>query len=188
MIIKKGFTLLEIMVALTVFTLVISAAGSIFVSVDRAYKKQVDSVELIQNLRWALEYMANEIRYSAVSSNPGWASLGVIANGRTLRFGIDTNSDNDPDTWVEYSRESNTLSRRWRDHPAGGGWGPYQEIANYIVDNPDLLDNSNGFGLPDGRADPIFMQSGNDDLLTIELTAQKDNLVYTKRVRVKPRN
>ncbi|MFH1339347.1 MAG: hypothetical protein ABIH40_05850 [Candidatus Omnitrophota bacterium] len=174
------------MVAITVFTLVMIAAGGSFISVQRAWQRQRATIDRIQNARWATEIITNGIRHSTASG--GWGDIVVQNNGRTLRVGIDTNGDNLPDTRVVYWRGGTSsdaivdgylgyLYRGVGDnnnqaHPTR------QQLANFVVDNPINPLTGNPY--------PIFEESGG--VVTIRLTVKRDNRSYTLRTQVRPRN
>ena len=58
----KGFSLLESMVAITVFGLVITAGGGILASIQQSWRRQESTSAVMGNLGWAEEFMSNEIR------------------------------------------------------------------------------------------------------------------------------
>ena len=58
----QGFSLVEILVSLTVFGLVMAAAGVAFISIYKNWQRQRDYLQCIENARWAMEFMTNEIR------------------------------------------------------------------------------------------------------------------------------
>ena len=81
---RRAFTLVEVLVSLSVFSLVmLIATGSIFTIVD-ANKKSHALKSVMTNLNFALESMAREIRV-------GTAFVYAFSNGRILkqRFGTD---------------------------------------------------------------------------------------------------
>jgi prepilin-type N-terminal cleavage/methylation domain-containing protein len=59
---NKGFTLVEMLVAVAVFTSVITAAFGIFVSSLQAQRKSLASQELLDQTSYVLEYMSRAIR------------------------------------------------------------------------------------------------------------------------------
>jgi prepilin-type N-terminal cleavage/methylation domain-containing protein len=63
---ERGFTLLELMVALTIFALITAGTATVFISVQRAWKKEKSGVDLLQNARWAMEFMSNELRQAEI--------------------------------------------------------------------------------------------------------------------------
>jgi len=59
---NQGFTLLEILVAASIFAIVITAASGIFVSAIRSQGKVLGKQMAISNTSYALEYMSRAIR------------------------------------------------------------------------------------------------------------------------------
>ena len=156
--IKKGFTLLEIMVALVVFAVIVMSAGSVFVSVQQSWQKQRDIIDLVQNARWAMEFMSNEVRSALNIITPS-----MHENGNELKFNIGTRT-------IDYQENGAVLQRRWRQ--GAGGWHPWEDLADFVVPNPD--------------GNNIFTRNGK--LITIELTVEKNNRQYTLRTEVRARN
>jgi prepilin-type N-terminal cleavage/methylation domain-containing protein len=71
---KKGFTLVEVLVTVTVFAAVISVSSSIFLSVGNLQKRVVELKTLQNEGRYLMEKMVREIRareidYSAIASS-----------------------------------------------------------------------------------------------------------------------
>ena len=65
---NKGFTLIEILVAMAVFGLVITAITGIFVSIANAQRKAAALQSTQEASRFMLESMAKEIRMSVLNS------------------------------------------------------------------------------------------------------------------------
>jgi len=59
---KNGFTLIEIIVSLSLFALVIILVSSIFITAQRSYNKNAAQAELSQNVRVALDRLSRELR------------------------------------------------------------------------------------------------------------------------------
>lgn len=181
---RKGFTLLEVLVAIAVFALIITAAAGTFASMQTAWRKQRNTIDLVQNARWALEFMTNEIRGAGVTT------ININGPGTQLTFQIDPNADgNPPFRTIRYRRIGNTLRRRQLSPPVT----PEQELlANFIV--VDAINNLTGLPPPDGIADQIFNNAAG--LLTLRLTVRPrpgmpvgpGNRDYTLRTRVRVRN
>lgn len=70
---SAGFTLLEMVVALGVFSLMIVAATGIFQFVIAGQRSALATQEVQESLRYALEYMSKEIR-NAVKNPPSGCS------------------------------------------------------------------------------------------------------------------
>jgi prepilin-type N-terminal cleavage/methylation domain-containing protein len=58
----SGFTLLEIMVAVSLFVVVVLVTGSMYVLAQKSYKRSSDQNELIQNARVCLDRLSRELR------------------------------------------------------------------------------------------------------------------------------
>jgi len=59
---KKGFTLIEMLVAITIFSIVVSAISGIFISSVQNQKKVLANREVLDQLSYALEYMGRALR------------------------------------------------------------------------------------------------------------------------------
>lgn len=198
---RKGFTLLEVLVAIAVFALIVTASAGTFATIQQAWRKQRNTIDLAQNARWAMEFMANEIRLSSVSAAPGWAQVQIQPGGRRIQFGRDADGDGDVDgsdiqIQLERPAGTNTILRRRQRTGGAGPWGAWDELANFIVLlNPDLVNNATGLPPGGDGNDPIFIN--NADLLTITLTVRRDpnqlntipeNRDYTLKTQARVRN
>ncbi|MDD4271353.1 MAG: prepilin-type N-terminal cleavage/methylation domain-containing protein [Patescibacteria group bacterium] len=61
---QPGFTLLEIIVSITLFTIIILLVSEIYLVTQRAYNKNSDTAELTQNARVSLDRITRELRQS----------------------------------------------------------------------------------------------------------------------------
>ncbi len=198
---RRAFTLVEILISLAVFGLVMAAAGGALYGVYNDWRRQRNYMECIENARWAMEFMGNEIRYTIPSPPPPpprfppWARLDIQASGQRVSFGIDTDADNSPDTLVWYW-QGNTASdttgfgdRTYLYRGIGNtinvAYNARQQLANFIVNNPSGNDIFSFIGPPPDRS-----------YLIIELTLRPNpsaaegpgNRNYTLRTQVRPRN
>ena len=62
---NKGFTLIELIVVMTVFLLVIGAAMGIFISIVQNQKKILSEQELLNQISYVEEYMSKALRWMA---------------------------------------------------------------------------------------------------------------------------
>ncbi len=194
---RTGFTLLEILLAVTIFSLVAAGIGGVFISVRKSWLIQKGTVDVVQNGRWAMEFMCNEIRQAgSINTNPGGLPQGQVIrlrpypgppNDFVWYWRGDSASDGTPNGYSSYLYRGvgNNISQ---------AYAVRYQLANIVVPNPDLVNNTTGFASPDGIADPIFIESAG--LLTIELTlrprptqaAGSGNMNYTISSGVRPRN
>jgi len=59
---NKGFTLVEMLVAVAIFSLIVGAAAGLFVSALRAQRKALATQELLSQTSYIMEYMGRAIR------------------------------------------------------------------------------------------------------------------------------
>jgi prepilin-type N-terminal cleavage/methylation domain-containing protein len=86
---RKGISLIEILVAIVVIGILFPAMGSVFVNAFRDWGRQRDFLQSFENARWALEFMSSEIRDGTAVSLTDDAE-GAMAEHSLLNF-IDPN-------------------------------------------------------------------------------------------------
>lgn len=108
---EDGFTLIEILMAILLFSIIgVIMAGS-FISGTRLKGSQEDVVEIQQNIRVAFHILARDLRMAGYEIAPNWdASLirtanQITGNNQTINFSyivndnrLDVNGDGLPDT------------------------------------------------------------------------------------------
>lgn len=155
------------MAAIAVFGLVSVAVGETIFSLQQSWRKQRNTLDLIQNTRWAMEFMSNDIRRSGSVS---------ILSGTQMNLIVDPNSDGAPPfQTIEYLWSGSALQRR----QDAGAW---QELAGFIP-NPA----SEGYS--------IFAAAGGA-LYTLDLRVRPkpvepqsaNNRNYALRTQVRRRN
>ena len=62
---KGGFTLIEMMVAVMIFSLIIGAISGVFISSFRSQKSALSSQRLLNQISYALEYMSRALRMAS---------------------------------------------------------------------------------------------------------------------------
>ena len=104
---RSGFTLLELLIALTLFTVVMVIVGSVFGTGIVAWKRGEEEIGLYQDLRLALDRMAVELRNSLSYENTpfeGQRDLLSFVQLHTSRF------SSAPPEWVQVTYEMTTNS------------------------------------------------------------------------------
>ena len=113
---NKGFTLIELIVAMAVFSLIVVTMGATAVSVIKTQRKAIALQNVQESARYILESVSKEIRMSKIRSDAG--------NGETtLKI---TNSKGED---INYQFNSNKLYR----YPEGGSLGP-----DYLISPANL--------------------------------------------------
>ena len=121
---EKGFTLVELLVAMAVAGIAMTGIYSVYYSQQKSHTAQEEVAEMQQNLRAAMYFMAKDIRMAGCNPT-GTASAGfVTANSNDIRFTMDTHGqattdapngtiNNDED--IRYYLSGNDLIRETGD-------------------------------------------------------------------------
>ena len=105
---------MEILVAMAIFSVVMAAIYTTFISQQRSFIKQEEIAAMQQNLRVALYRMTREIRMAGCDPT-GEAGAGVVTAGATeFRFTEDVNGDGEiqGDEDITFLVEDSELKRR----------------------------------------------------------------------------
>jgi prepilin-type N-terminal cleavage/methylation domain-containing protein len=142
-----GFSLVEILVAVTIFSLLLSAASGIFISTLKAQKYNLGTQQLLNQTSYAMEYMSRAIRMAKkdIDGNcTGGANLNYSKTDSKIMF------ENYDGNCQEFSREWDDAAGVYRLKETKEG------SANYLTSSDlDLLSFNIG---PDDSWDQ------NDDL------------------------
>lgn len=92
---KKGFSLIEVIIAMGIFASVLLASVGVIINVSVAQNKTVAFRRVQDNARFALEYMTKEIRTGRNFTagglcSGGWCSQLTLCTdrGHTVRYGV----------------------------------------------------------------------------------------------------
>ena len=103
---NKGFTLIEMMVAVAIFTLLISAGSGIFISFIRVQRQSLATQEVLDQTSYLMEYMSRAIRMAKKDIDGDCtlaAKLNYYFDGQCLKF------INSQDECQEFCLEDGTL-------------------------------------------------------------------------------
>lgn len=145
---KRGFSLLEMLIVLAIFTFIV---GGIFNNLSQSqirYQFEQEVAEVQQSARNAIDIMEREIKLagfpkaSYYDSAQGWTSANsnrvaagfITITATNMVFEADVEEDGIVER-VDYTLASGTLSRSAQDKPAGGGApaAVYQALANNVT-------------------------------------------------------
>jgi len=112
---QKGFTLVELLVAMAIAGIVMAAGYSMYISQQKAYQTTEDVTALQQNLRSAMYFIENDMRmagYNPTRSSQAFSFTDIAPNSCT--FLIDKNEDGTPQNESErmtYRLSGNNLQK-----------------------------------------------------------------------------
>lgn len=139
---RKGFTIIEMIVAMAMAMIVLAAVVTLFSTTNQSYVRQDKMVSAEQNVRSAMEVMSHEIRmagYIPLAYLPGepnaintdvngepWSDGNIEqleeATATSLTFVSDLNSDDIPET-VRYTITGTTMTRQqWQWNAGSNRW------------------------------------------------------------------
>jgi type IV pilus assembly protein PilW len=161
---NQGVTLIELMIAMTIFLLVLGAIYSTFQSQHKSYLVQEEVAAMQQNIRAAMYHIQREIRMAGCDPT-GSAGAGIVtANANFISFTEDIRGDadgsdpdgatNNPNESIAYALSSNNLVR-----DTGGG-------NQVVAENINALD----FVYLDGASPPTVLNPGGTDVATGDLS------------------
>lgn len=125
---NKGFTLLEMIVAIGVFSIAILISIGAFLNLENAEKKIQADIETQNNLRFALEIMSKEIRTGTsyhCSLNPGVEPIDCPSGLNSLAF------KNTSGQTIIYRQNSNRVEKS----SDGGAFFQPLTASNITVEN-----------------------------------------------------
>lgn len=90
---EKGISLVELVVAVSVFSIMVTAASGIFINALKAQKTIVAKQNVADNLRYVMEFMVKEMRMAqtdtvnpSLTFNDGAAVPATVKNGRFTKI------------------------------------------------------------------------------------------------------
>ena len=97
----EGFTLIEMLIALVILSIVSGVAYGIFASLSKSFTTQDVTAKTQQNLRIGIDFMTRDIRMAGLDPLDT-ANAGIItASPTAIRFTADKNMDGDVDDSAE---------------------------------------------------------------------------------------
>ena len=151
---KNGFTLIEIMVSLAVFAIVMTAMGSAFYKTYKDWQRQRDYGLVLENARWAMEFMSNEIRTGR--NNPTASNTfqdtaeGALNDHELLNFRVDPTGTGNPTKRIYYFRGDlsfggdpyvlyRSLVNSGQNLNTADNANTRKELCRFVVDGTDIF-------------------------------------------------
>lgn len=135
---NEGFTILEIIVSISLFVIVILLVNSMYSISQKAYNKSSDEAELVQNARVCLDRISREIRQSVtiITAMPN-TPTSTPAEEIFFQNGHDINQI----TYIYYYLDDSDLIRQHRAYEFDSEPGVYVPVGSVddFGDSPDEL-------------------------------------------------
>ena len=136
---SKGFTIIELMVALALTSIIMAGIMAAYVSQLKTHVTQQTIVEMQQNLRSAMQHMEKEIRMAGYD-DPNKTSVAGLTTvlADTFGFTMDLNEDgdvSDSNETIIYTLAANTAGTQSLMRNTGGGNRPIAEnieVLNFV--------------------------------------------------------
>lgn len=144
---EKGISLIELVVAVSVFSLVVLAATGIFINSMKAQRIILAKQNVAENMRYTMEYMIKEIRMAKI--NP----TATLTFERTA--GIQLDDSNSPSDTIRFINSNNaeiTYSLIGDAIKRDDGSGTFQPVSSDEVRITGLSYTLNNWNLANGPA------------------------------------
>ncbi|MCF7873825.1 MAG: prepilin-type N-terminal cleavage/methylation domain-containing protein [Candidatus Omnitrophica bacterium] len=178
--IRKSFSFVEIIIAIFIFSLVVAATGGVMFSIQNSWKEVKYKLDLVQQARWALEYMSADIREGKNVNASSMAGLGNVLKVE-VDIGFDGNWDRvwywEGDGSSSYG-DLGVIYRGVDVFPLSGGVNSLIEATSVKQELVELVDTG---------ADTEFSVTGGN-LVTIILDLNKKGKKEIFRTQVWVRN
>ena len=90
---ESGFTLVELLIAMTIGLIILAALSGTFLMQRKAYDVQEQIVEMVQNARAAMDIMSREIRMAGYDPTGLAGSTIVSTTSNSINFTLDITDD-----------------------------------------------------------------------------------------------
>jgi type IV pilus assembly protein PilW len=149
---ERGFTLVELLIAMTIGLIILAALSSTFLMQRKIYDVQEQIVEMVQTARAAMDMMSREIMMAGYDpkgtmqrSDPtGTKFVGIPYDANKLQIYADLNGDedtNDTHEYIKYTMDSDYPFEIRRD--TGGGRQEFVEnIQSFTFNYLDSAGNA----------------------------------------------
>ena len=108
---ETGFTLVELLIAMTIGLIILAALSSTFLMQRKIYDVQEQIVEMVQTARAAMDMMTREIRMAGYDpAGAGFDGITYNADQLQIRADLNGNGDTDstgnPNEYIKYTMDS----------------------------------------------------------------------------------
>ncbi|MDY7032897.1 MAG: prepilin-type N-terminal cleavage/methylation domain-containing protein [Thermodesulfobacteriota bacterium] len=166
---NKGFSLVELMIALAVGAVLTVGVFNFFASMEKSYTVQDQMTVMQQNARVGIDFMTKEIRLAGYGMNAG--EIITVADDDSITFRGDVDSDGNVET-VQYTVDTGTLELT-RDVDGSGA----EPVAENIPSTGLVFTYFDDSGSDLSTSDPLPLSSASRRSIrriNISLTVRTD--------------
>ena len=166
---QKGFSLVELLVSVTVLTLALSGLASLLIQNARINKSQRMTAEIQANARNTLSMVVQKLRSAGWDpTNAGLATVTLDADT--------TDSISEIEVFADINEDGDTLDAdeqtliRHLGASSQVVWRPTSDVNDpFIILSGDISNDADG----DGNIEPMFVPNANPPTrITVQITAQ----------------
>jgi len=132
---NKGFTLVEMLVTVTIFSIVISISAGLLVSAIWLQKKGLDHQRLLDQTSYAMEYMSRSLRMAKEDTSGGCIAVntnyGITRSGEGIKF-LNANNGECWEFFREWNSDKNVFQLKIDKND---GNGPYELTSTDLTVN-----------------------------------------------------
>ncbi len=189
---QNGITLIELLVALVICSIVVAGIYRVFVAQTRAYAVQDQVVEVQQNIRTAMEILLRDVRMAGYDSDSLTSKISIANPITPADHSLTLNYEYDDTHRYEviYSLANGNLTRQLTVYP---DVGPSTATTDTILENVDALNFTYGVDTNnDGAMEGNWVSAAGIGLgkvvaVRVVLTAKPDQTNPDVRKVVSPR-
>ena len=126
---SQGLSLLELLMALAVGSLVLAGVYGLFVQQQRVYTLQDQRLEMQQNIRLGMDFLVNDIRMAGFDPSGRSGARIIVATATRLRFTMDSDDD-DATTVDDIAYELDTVQHELTRNVNSSGRQP---VVNNVI-------------------------------------------------------
>jgi prepilin-type N-terminal cleavage/methylation domain-containing protein len=192
---ENGITIIELLVALVIFTVVIAGTYRLFISQSRAYTVQDRVVETQQSIRSAMEVLLRDLRMTGFDSDSPDSKIDIITPliAGTDQITVGYEFDNTTQYSIRYWRDaaSQTLRRQLTTIKDDGS--SVADPVETLLENVEELQFTYGADKEDSKVLDRYWVGANDInpdnvlAVRVRLTARPQQLTAEDQKMMSPR-
>lgn len=192
---EKGLTIIELLVALVIFSMVIAGIYRVFVSQTRAYTVQDRVVETQQTIRSAMEVLLKDLRMTGYDSDSPDSKMDIITPlvPGTDQITIDYEFDNTTQYSIRYWRDAGSQTLRRQLTTIKDDGSSVAGAVETLLENVESLnftygvDTDDDYAMNGGWIEAADIGDSRTVAVRVRLTARPQQLASEDQKMMSPR-